>query len=55
MVWVTVPVPTILIVILLIRGATLEGAGKGVMLYLTGEEGLNFGEELSKASIWSDA
>lgn len=39
----------------MIRGATLEGAGEGIKLYLTGEEGANYGEILSGSEIWSDA
>ena len=33
-VWVTVPMPIILIVVLLIRGATLPGANEGIAMYL---------------------
>lgn len=35
-VWVTVPLPVLFILIMVIKGATLEGAGDGVSQYLTG-------------------
>jgi SNF family Na+-dependent transporter len=35
-VWVTVPLPCLCIIILLIRGATLEGASTGIDWYLNG-------------------
>ena len=40
---------------LLIRGVTLEGAGRGIDIYLTGEDGTDIGEVLSKSDIWTDA
>lgn len=54
-VWVTVPTPIILLIILLIRGATMSGAWEGIKLYLTGEEGTDIGEILKQSQIWSDA
>lgn len=65
-VWFTVPVPVIFVIVFIIKGATLEGAGDGIKLYLLGEDkfaGLE-GEalELAKeedaelmAGIWADA
>jgi len=65
-VWVTVPLPVLFVIIMIIKGATLEGAGDGIKLYLFGEDkfaGLE-GEalELAKeedaklmAGIWADA
>lgn len=35
-VWVTVPLPVVLIIVFVIKGATLEGAGEGVSQYLKG-------------------
>ena len=51
-VWVTVPLPLILIVVLLIRGATLEGAAKGIRMYLAGEDAVHpiTGELLTAAT-----
>jgi len=40
-VYLTVPLPTLLIIILLIRGLTLDGAGDGIDMYLKGK-GSNF-------------
>jgi SNF family Na+-dependent transporter len=37
LVWFTVPVPLLFIVIMVINGATLEGAGTGVGYYLQGK------------------
>ena len=65
-VWVTVPIPIIFVIIFIIKGATLEGAGDGIKMYLQGDDkfaGLE-GEalELAKeedaklmAGIWADA
>lgn len=33
-VWATVPLPTLFILIMIIKGATLDGAGDGIKLYL---------------------
>lgn len=54
-VWVTVPLPMILIVILFIRGITLDGAGRGIDVYLTGEDGSSVTNSLQKPDIWTDA
>jgi SNF family Na+-dependent transporter len=35
-VWVTVPLPIIFIIVMIIKGASLEGAGEGVKQYLRG-------------------
>jgi len=46
LVWFTVPVPLCFIVILVINGSTLEGAGKGVNKYLNGPSDLEkFGKD----------
>ena len=65
--WFTVPVPLLFILIMVINGATLEGAGSGVSKYLQGDyskfDGL-VGEALAtakqvdaeaKAGVWADA
>jgi SNF family Na+-dependent transporter len=54
-VWVTVPLPVVLIFILLIRSATLDGASRGIDIYMTGEDGTNLWDELQKSDLWSDA
>jgi len=55
-VYLTVPMPVILILIMLIRGATLEGAGDGIIWYLSGfPGGPTVVEQLKNPSIWSDA
>lgn len=36
-VWVTVPMPILFIIIMVIKGATLEGAGDGISQYLRGD------------------
>lgn len=60
-VWVTVPLPMITVLVLLIRGATLEGAGDGVRYYLTGQNpdpdvvSLTAKETLEQPAIWVDA
>ena len=35
-VWVTVPLPCLFILCMVVRGLTLEGAGDGIKMYLTG-------------------
>ena len=40
---------------LLIRGITLKGAGRGIDLYLTGEDNVSFRDMLSTSEIWIDA
>jgi hypothetical protein len=37
LVWVTVPLPGILVIVLVIRGLSLEGASDGVDQYLNGD------------------
>lgn len=37
MVWFTVPLPMILVIILVIRGLSLEGASQGIDQYLNGD------------------
>ena len=54
-VWITVPLPVVLIVVLLIRGVTLDGAGRGIDVYLTGEDGSSMSDKLSNSEIWTDA
>ncbi|XP_048746684.2 sodium-dependent dopamine transporter-like isoform X2 [Ostrea edulis] len=49
-VWFTALFPYVVLVILMIRGATLEGAGKGVEYYLTP----NF-TRLASSNVWVDA
>jgi SNF family Na+-dependent transporter len=54
-VWITVPLPVVLIFILLIRSATLDGASRGVDIYMTGEDGTNLWDQLQKSDLLSDA
>ena len=54
-VWFAVPLPIILILILLVRGATLPGAGDGIDVYLHGEPGTDRLASLSNGQIWTDA
>lgn len=54
-VWLTVPLPIILIFVLLIRGATLDGADQGIEIYLTGEHGTKIKDVLERSDLWSDA
>jgi len=42
LVWVTVPIPTVFIIIMIIKGATLEGAKDGYDMYLKGTPGQEF-------------
>ena len=51
-VWITVPMPTLFVLIMIINGATLDGAGDGVKRYFSGT--LNQ-KATSTASQWSDA
>ena len=66
-VWVTVPLPVIFILIMVIKGASLEGSKEGIEQYLKGDvnryDGLE-GTELKEATeayettqkgVWSDA
>jgi SNF family Na+-dependent transporter len=52
-VYVSVPLPIILIFVMVIRGSTLDGADKGIEKYLKGEG--NVSDTLQKPDIWSDA
>lgn len=55
-VYITVPLPVIMIFIMLIRGATLNGAGDGIKWYLTGfPDGDSASKILSRPNIWADA
>jgi hypothetical protein len=45
-VWFTVPLPVILIIIMIIRGNSLEGSDQGIDLYLKGLPGKTVGEQL---------
>ena len=54
-VWVTVPLPIVLVLILVIRGATLDGADDGIDLYLNGEDSVNSNKALEDDQMWSDA
>jgi NSS family neurotransmitter:Na+ symporter len=55
-VYFTVPVPTILIVILMIRGLTLDGAKEGVDMYLKGKNSnYTVSEALDLPEIWISA
>lgn len=54
-VWVSVPLPLVLIFILMMRGVSLPGAGDGIKLYLGGEDGADHAAILSKPEIWADA
>lgn len=54
-VWVTVPLPILLIVIMIIRGTTLDGASDGIDEYLNGADGIDQGELIGKSIPWSDA
>ena len=54
-VWVTVPLPIILVIILVIRGSTLDGASDGIDLYLNGEDTVNSNKALEDDKMWSDA
>jgi SNF family Na+-dependent transporter len=54
-VWVTVPLPVLLIIIMIIRGSTLDGASDGVDEYLNGAEGMDQGEMIGTSIPWSDA
>jgi solute carrier family 6 GABA transporter-like protein 1 len=54
-VWVTVPLPLALIVVMIIRGATLDGASDGIDEYLNGADGVDQGELIGKSVPWSDA
>ena len=49
-VWVTVPLPCLLLFVLMIRGMTLEGAGAGLMLFITPDLSL-----LWSIEIWQQA
>jgi len=49
-VWATVPLPTLFILIMIIKGATLEGAKDGYSMYLKGTPGQEF-----QQSVWADA
>jgi len=52
-VYFTVPVPTILIIILMIRGLTLDGASNGVDMYIKGKNSpLSVSEALDLPDIW---
>lgn len=67
LVWFTVPVPLLFIIIMVINGATLEGAGSGVSKYLAGDytkfdglegdalEAARLKDAEDKAGIWADA
>ena len=52
-VWFTVPIPLLFIIIMLINGATLEGAGDGVSKYLNGDEKVR--ATIDVGSMWADA
>lgn len=54
-VWISVPLPLILIIVMIIRGNTLDGSEKGIELYLSGDASKTFAEQLSAAGIWNDA
>jgi SNF family Na+-dependent transporter len=54
-VWITVPLPVFLIFVLIIKGATLDGASDGVDEYLNGSEGIDKSEVLGESTPWSDA
>jgi len=58
-VWVTVPLPICFIVIMVINNLMLEGAGRGVDMYLKGYnaagEPPNYMEKLSQGAMWSEA
>lgn len=45
-VWVSVPLPLILIIIMIIRGNSLDGSENGIDLYLQGPPGISIGEQL---------
>lgn len=49
-VWATVPLPVIFIIIMIIKGATLEGAGDGIDFYLKGDPSAEY-----NPSVWADA
>ena len=53
-VWVTVPLPLVLIVILIIKGCTLPGAGTGIKWYLTGSPDVPpFSEQVKDPLMWN--
>lgn len=58
-VWVTVPVPALFIIIMVIRGLTLEGAMTGIKMYLQGYtldgEAPDYWEKLQNPAMWADA
>jgi len=60
-VWLTVPLPVLFVFIMIINGATLEGAGQGVSMYFSGKEASCSATDTeclkgtSAAEQWSDA
>lgn len=58
-VWVTVPLPCFFILLMVINGVLLDGAGDGLMLYLTGKQfdGTRppFLETIANGAMWGEA
>jgi len=60
-VWITVPLPVLFVFIMIINGATLEGAGEGVKMYFGGKAAVCNADDLecakgtTAAEQWSDA
>ena len=49
-VWATVPLPVIFIIIMLIKGVSLEGAKDGIDFYLNGDPSVEY-----DPNVWADA
>ena len=57
-VWITVPLPIVLVFLMVMNGFTLKNSDYGFRMYLKGyvdDKPIDFGDKLAGASIWSDA
>lgn len=58
-VWLSVPVPIIFVLVMVIKGVTLPGAGTGLKMYLLGHnangEPSNWGDKFGQISMWAEA
>jgi SNF family Na+-dependent transporter len=57
-VWITVPLPIVLVFIMVMNGFTLKNSDYGFRMYLKGyvnDEPIDFGEKLETPAIWSEA
>lgn len=57
-VWITVPLPVVLVFIMVMNGFTLKNSDYGFRMYLKGfvdDEPIDMNEKLQSGAMWSDA